>query len=398
MDRERQLAQAITDPNFERLELAMREANIFRALDIERYEIRHSNFFAYLLDPRENHGLADILLRKFLRDIFADSRADRRTLFDADLMDLHQADVRREWRDIDILIELTGDVIAVENKVDSSEHSNQLRKYRRTVEAEFPAKRKHFVFLTPFGADAADAKDQEIYINYSYAQIAAILENVREIYGDSISEKLDIYLSDYLTTIKRELLMNDKLNDLAIKVYKAHRDAFDFVFENRPDPANVLYPFFEEEVKSRGFVIGSKNKGFVRFTSKELAERLPKTGEGWPDKEIFLFQIDYFWNDKQAVAKAIICKGDDALHQTILAAVKGLKKYRKPEGKKFTAFYLEKPSFTASIVASEDKSEIEAQVKSVIDAVADDAKEIFAMIERALPATAQHVRDAERAS
>ena len=72
---ESHLGSVIADPDFERLELALREPNIFRALAIERREIRHSNFVAYLLDPTENHGLRDIVLRKFLRDIFAASKS-----------------------------------------------------------------------------------------------------------------------------------------------------------------------------------------------------------------------------------------------------------------------------------------------------------------------------------
>ena len=32
--------------------------NIFDALRIERMEIRHSNFLAWLLDPNESHGQA----------------------------------------------------------------------------------------------------------------------------------------------------------------------------------------------------------------------------------------------------------------------------------------------------------------------------------------------------
>jgi len=199
-------------------------------LAIERQEIRHSNFFAFLIDPGENHGLGDILLRKFLRDIFADSRAQGRTLFDADLMDFSQVDVRREWRGIDILIDFPHDVIVVENKVDSSEHSQQLSRYRGVVDGEFGAKRKHFVFLTPLGSDPNDEADRKVYINYSYEQIASILANVLELYRDSISDKMSLYVEDYLTTINRELLMSDKLNDLARKVYKAHKSAFDFVF------------------------------------------------------------------------------------------------------------------------------------------------------------------------
>jgi hypothetical protein len=387
VDVERALAAAITDPDFEMLELTMREPNIFRALAIERHEIRHSNFFAFLLDPRENHGLGDILLRKFLRDIFADSRAQNRTLFDADLLDFRQVDVRREWRNIDILIDMPQDVIAVENKVDSTEHTKQLSRYKTIIDGEFGGKRKHFVYLTPFGADATEADDQAVYINYSYSQVADILENVLTLYSDSISGKMKHYISDYRVTIKRELLMNDKLNELAVKIYKAHKSAFDFVFENRPDPASILYPYFETELKSRGFEIGSRNKGYVRFTSKELAARLPKDGEGWPDKEVFLFEIDYFWSDKNAIMKAVICPGNESLRQTIMAAVKHLKRYRPPPGKKWSVFYSEKIKFVASEIYNEEESDIKARVKNVVDVIAADATEIFSTIAKALPET-----------
>lgn len=382
---EKNLAAAITDADFEMLELTMREPNIFRALAIERHEIRHSNFFAFLLDPRENHGLGDTLLRKFLRDIFSDSRAQSRTLFDADLMDFRQVEVRREWRNIDILIDLPGDVVTVENKVDSSEHTRQLKRYKEIIHAEFGAKRKHFVYLTPFGADAVEAEDKAVYISYSYAQIADIIENILALYRESISDKMVLYLTDYLTTIKRELLMNDKLNELAAKSYKAHKPAFDFVFDNRPDPASILYPYFEAELASRGFEIGSKNKGYARFTSKELAERLPKDGEGWPNKEVFLFEIDYFWSDQNAVAKAVISPGDETIRETILTAAKSLNSYRKPEGRKWSVFYLKKVTFVASEVSNEDVAEIRSKVKKVVDAVAADATQIFSTIAKALP-------------
>jgi hypothetical protein len=384
-DIERGLAAAITDPDFEMLELTMREPNIFRALAIERHEIRHSNFFAFLLDPRENHGLGDILLRKVLRDIFLDSRAQNRTLFDADLMDFRQVEVRREWRDIDILIDLPDDVVTVENKVDSSEHTSQLMRYKNIVDGEFGAKRKHFVYLTPFGADAAKVEDQAVYINYSYSQIADIIKNILALYRDSISDKIVVYLTDYLSTIKRELLMNDRMNELAAKIYKAHKPALDFLFENRPDPASILYPYFEAELKSRGFEIGSRNKGYVRFTSKELAQGLPRDGEGWPGKEVFLFEIDYFWSDQNAVAKAVIAPGNEKVRETILAAAKSLASYRKPEGKKWTVFFLKKEKFIASEVSNEDESEIKIKVKKVVDAVAADAMQIFSTISKALP-------------
>jgi len=111
-----------------------------------------------------------------------------RTLFDADLMDFREVEVRREWRNIDILIDLLDDVVTVENKVDSSEHTRQLRRYKDIVDGEFGAKRKHFVYLTPFGADAAEVDDQVVYINYSYSQIADIIENILTLYRESICD------------------------------------------------------------------------------------------------------------------------------------------------------------------------------------------------------------------
>ena len=77
---EAELAAILRDPDVEKLELAMKEPNIFRAMQIERHELRHSDFLGYLLDPNESHGLGDIFLRKFLRDVFADDRVKSRSV------------------------------------------------------------------------------------------------------------------------------------------------------------------------------------------------------------------------------------------------------------------------------------------------------------------------------
>jgi hypothetical protein len=180
--------------------------------------------------------------------------------------------------------------------------------------------------------------------------------------------------------------MNDKLNELAVKIYRAHKPALDFIFENRPDPASILYPYFEAELKSRGFEIGSRNKGYIRFTSTELAKRLPRDGQGWPDKEVFLFEIDYFWSDQNAIAKAIIAPGNEKVREIVLAAAKSIASYRKPEGKKWSVFYMKKVKFVASEISNEDESEIKNKVKKVVDAVALDAEQIFSTIASAIPA------------
>jgi hypothetical protein len=57
--------------NDELLELESRigRFNIFDALRVDRAEIRHSNFLAWLLNPAESHGQGALFLRAVLMDL-----------------------------------------------------------------------------------------------------------------------------------------------------------------------------------------------------------------------------------------------------------------------------------------------------------------------------------------
>ncbi len=124
------LSKLITDDDFERMRLELNAPNIFSALAVQRKEIRHSNFIGYLLDPNETHQLNDLVLRRVLRDIFNESKNNSRSIFDADDIDYSNVEIRREWRNIDILIILKEDVVVIENKVDSVDHLKQLSRYK----------------------------------------------------------------------------------------------------------------------------------------------------------------------------------------------------------------------------------------------------------------------------
>ena len=59
----------------------------------------------------------------------------RYDVFHVLLMDLYSFSVMREWKNIDILLTSSDEktVIAIENKVGSHEHSNQLNRYREIL-------------------------------------------------------------------------------------------------------------------------------------------------------------------------------------------------------------------------------------------------------------------------
>ncbi|MEM8712962.1 MAG: PD-(D/E)XK nuclease family protein, partial [Planctomycetota bacterium] len=159
--------------------------NIFDALRIVRAEIRHSNFLAWLLDPAETLGNGPVFLRAVLMDMLRNTPYDLRPLSPVELdgLDRGRVEVRRESENIDLLItcEAANLIVAVENKVDSGEHSNQLQRYREAVERRAGGKRPLYVFLTRDRSEPSD----DAWTPYGYADLHAALSRVRRLHHDS---------------------------------------------------------------------------------------------------------------------------------------------------------------------------------------------------------------------
>jgi hypothetical protein len=148
------------NPELEQLSAQLATFNIFRALKIERAEIRHSNTLGWLLDPSESHGLDDVFLRRILSNILLESGADTENLTAAqvELMDFRDVEVRREWRHIDVLVIDRGNelVVLIENKIGAGEGRGQLARYQKIVRQEFPSFKILPVFLTLDGQSSED--------------------------------------------------------------------------------------------------------------------------------------------------------------------------------------------------------------------------------------------------
>src|SRR5438552_4938415 len=133
------------------LESRIGKFNVFDALGIARVEIRHSNFLAFILDPAESHGQGQLFLRALLMDLLKTAPAELRPLspIDLDGADLRGVEVKREWRNIDLLITCKEPHFAVlfENKVGSQDHSDQLNRYCQTMNDCHPDLKRLCVYL-----------------------------------------------------------------------------------------------------------------------------------------------------------------------------------------------------------------------------------------------------------
>jgi hypothetical protein len=145
-------AFVVDNTDLERLESLVTQFNIFESIGAVRPELRHSDFLAFLLNPQQNHGLRDVFIKKLLRQAIsaADGVQVPVTAIDLDTWNLEQLEVSREWKNIDILLTDEGKhlIVAIENKIDTSEHSDQLERYWQTLQEHFPGRRILGIYLT----------------------------------------------------------------------------------------------------------------------------------------------------------------------------------------------------------------------------------------------------------
>ena len=304
----------LSDQDFDNLEIALSEPNIFRALRYERKETMHSNFLAYLLNPNENHGLGSSFLQKILIDVFGNNNKKTNVL-DIDNINFNTVEIRREWRNIDILVISKEYLIVIENKIDSQDHDSQLEKYYNIIKVDpkLKKKKRHFVYLTPTGTEPLQESMKKIYMSYSYNEIGERLETTYLINQHKMSQRTNIYIKDYLTILRQDLLMNDELNSKATEFYLKHQELLDFLYENKPDLCSQMHNYLVEELegdsirKDSNYEIASSNKGYTRFYPKILKKIVDvKKGNTWKGEESFCFELIYY--KKDGISKNIILK------------------------------------------------------------------------------------------
>jgi len=311
--------------DLERLERVLNEFNVFEALGAVRQEMRHSDFLAFLLDPNQNHGLGDDFLKRFLKQVLFGVPNQEVTPVEVDVADLNSAFVRREWRNIDILIRdpQAGIVCAIENKVTSSEHSDQLQRYRQTVTQQFPEFARVFVFLTAEGADPSE----EAYISCSYAEIADLVDSVREARASTLGPDVRTLMTHYTTMLRRHIVSESEIAELCRRLYREHKQALDLIYEHRPDRQydmfEMLKAFVTEAAVSHDLILEHSTKSYVRFSISSwdhFAPQLMGTEDWVSTGRVLVFEFDNAPN--RLSLKLIIGPGPQAVRKGIHEALK----------------------------------------------------------------------------
>jgi len=283
-----------------RLDELTSQFNIFEALGIVRQEIRHSNFLAWLMNPSQAHGLGDSFLKAFLMKTSVKARMsgiETISPVDVDVWDLTETEIRREWRNIDITLldESHKFVCVIENKIYSSEHSDQLRRYREdVVEPGFPKYTRHYVLLNVTGEEPSDS---EYYVGVTYDEVCDVIERLLKMRASTIGDDVATALSHYVTMIRRRVMPDREIQELCRRIYSKHRAALDLIYEHRPDLQAAISDVLLEMIRAdrQEFIIDGSSKSRIRFlpvswdrSELHVAQGFTKTGR------LLLFE---FWNN-----------------------------------------------------------------------------------------------------
>ena len=262
-----------------------------------RAEAFHSRIISWLLDPSAHHRQAGRFIAALLSSTMAPPR-----LLDADWS---AAQVSQEWENVvdgqqgylDILI-LNRDcrnLIAIENKTLSQEHSNQLTRYRVALADSYPDFARHHIFLSPAGQPPILERDRKHWQPASYSVIYNAVQEVLEV---GVAEpNANAMLQIYATTIRRNVMPDTSIDQQARRLYLEHWEALDRIFANKPDWIEETKPILREAVaKHSCWKLDLEAAHLVRFRAADWDEfPSTRTGTGWApgSNALLLFQLRF---------------------------------------------------------------------------------------------------------
>jgi hypothetical protein len=275
------MSEIITkDPDFIFLKEKLNSPNAFNFLGNLSYEIRHSNFIAWLLNPNESHCKGNLFLEKFLDTICEKKPRDNETF-----------NFYREKDHIDILIVSQYRAIVIENKLTSKDFDGQLLRYRNKINKEFGDKERIFIFWTVDGSDPVDTDEKRFWKLYSYENF---VNGFEPLLASLIGDKTSLYLGDYIESLKINFLKKSNYSEIARNLVDRNKNTISKIFLdiNQFDYANKRTLEFLEKNSTftRGLGFFSKDKTYLAaFNLASSANQFEPTRVGKKQSTYFGF-------------------------------------------------------------------------------------------------------------
>ncbi len=274
----------VDNAELEKLTARLSQFNLFQVLRAEKTEIRHSNVLGWLLDPKQNHGLDDKFVRRFISRLLLEK--DDVDIFlspaQIELMRFEDLEVYREWKNIDVFVKSDTNkfCLIIENKIKSRESLGQLLKYKGIVEKEYPGFQVIPILLTLEGDDPSEEGQGAGFIALSHTHVLDLLITLTDQYFSRLPDDIRIFMEHYISTLRRLTMQDEELVNLCRSIYRKHRDAIELIVQF--GAASKILDSCQDavsEIIDPVFTVIARNR--VWFLPKEMAKHQKPVLSGW---------------------------------------------------------------------------------------------------------------------
>lgn len=288
----------------------MSEHNIFKILRMEDFEIRHSNFLAWLFDCKTNGAIKQNFTILFLKLLKKKCKNNSQVL--DDLINNLKEDycVKREDKFKDIMFEFQNlkCVIVIENKIYSTEHNNQLKRYYDEVQKneKFADYNKFFCYLTLNGDEPIDSFDKQTWVNVSYEEILQILLKLKETVN--LKNEPQLILNNYIEILeeKTEKTMN-RIKEY-FKLYENNKEVVTEMLEYMPNIKQRAKLEKDYINNNKNLTLLTKNANvFLNCVNNDLVEFLKQNNL---PQNLFIFGISNEPYNKMQIYIEMLKGGD----------------------------------------------------------------------------------------
>ncbi|MBE5732785.1 MAG: hypothetical protein E7353_07130 [Clostridiales bacterium] len=267
--------------------------NIFDAIGMQRQEIKHSAFLAWLLNPNKEHGFSSRCIKLLLKSLVL--RKNEGYLDNEQILSqagFNYADIDKYFEDIDsINVETERPItkeniddgridvyiedrknkvlIAIENKVFTSTHDNQLLRYEEEFEDRTDWK-QIFVYLSPSGELPKDDNGLLCYkwCVMDYREVLGVIKELESGHIKPIPNKLKILLKDYIDMVETNILKEKKeLIKLCKHIRKKYQEELEILLQYTGEEViEYVKSSFKERVI--GGVLKETESGIMGYSAK----------------------------------------------------------------------------------------------------------------------------------
>lgn len=265
--------------------------NVFDVLKIKSNEVLNSNVLAWLLNPKETHGLEDSFLKKFFKKIIIKNESLKSNLFD-------DVQVYTEFNFIDIMVISHSNrfILIIENKIYTDEHDDQLSKYYDYIKSlKFENYKVYPFFLT---LDRHEPEKEEDKINWkaiSHSEILEITESAIE-QKEDIEDDVRYFLEDYMKTLGELTMQEDENKQLCDDLYAQYHKEIEYILKNSSKPVDYLQKELEKnEMFKQVSVKNYGNHDILRFVTDDMLKIWGERDNGktntWNTMQDFMVEI-----------------------------------------------------------------------------------------------------------